>query len=264
MDAWIEGTRAEIVREGDVSIDLRLGDCLDLMPAIPDASIDAVIADIPYGTTDCKWDTVIPFAPMWAQLKRITKKNAAIVLFGSQPFTSALVMSNPKMFRYEWIWEKSLATGYLNANRAPMKAHENLSVFSENGHLFVPQKTRAKPYRATRGAVGDIIRDKSVGGYLTLSDGFRFPRSVIPFNSEADTEHGTQKPVALMSYLIRTYTNEGDTVLDFTCGSGSTLVACVQTNRNGIGIEKDAGYFAVTQRRVHEAQLQIPMPLVTA
>lgn len=231
------------------------------MPTLPAQSFDAIIADIPYGTTACKWDTVIPFAPMWENLKRLAKPRAAIVLFGSQPFTSALVMSNVGWFRYEWIWEKPQATGYLNANRAPMKAHENIITFSANGHTFNPQKSKSKPYRATSGAVGDVIRDKTVGGCLTVNNGDRFPRSVMFFNGETDTEHGTQKPVALIEYLIRTYTNEGDTVLDFTAGSGTLGVACILTNRNAVLIEKDPDYFAIAQRRIAEAKAQLSMNL---
>lgn len=243
-------------------IDLRLGDCLELMRDIPDGSVDAIITDLPYGTTACAWDTIIPFEPMWAQVKRSLKSCGAFVTTTSQPFTSYLVMSNPLWFRHEWIWEKTLATGYLNANRAPMKAHEDIAVFSQNGCVYNPQKIHGVPYRATSGAVGDFIRDKTVGGYITSNDGNRFPRSVLRFNSVQSPVHPTQKPVALYEYLIQTYTNEGDTVMDFCMGSGTTGVACVKLNRNFIGMEINPTYFEIAKRRIEEAQMQLALPMV--
>lgn len=215
--------------------------------------VDAIITDVPYGTTACKWDVIIPFDEMWKRVKAALKPRGAFVTTASQPFTSALVMSNPKWFRYEWIWEKSLATGYLNANKNPMKAHENIICFAIGLHTYNPQKTEGKPYVTTRGDVGGVIRDKTVGGYVTKNNGERYPRSVIKINSQKETVHPTQKPVALYEYLIKTYTNEGDTVLDFCMGSGTTGVACMNTGRNFIGIEKDAEYFRIAQERIRQA-----------
>lgn len=232
------------------------GDCLDVLRTMDAGSVDAIITDLPYGTTACSWDAVIPFEPMWEVVKHVLKPRGVFVTTASQPFTSALVMSNPKWFRYEWVWEKSLATGYLNANRAPMKAHENIAVFSMNGHGYQPQKTKDKAYRATRGAVGDVVRDKTVGGYLTVNQGNRYPRTVIKINGEVDTVHPTQKPVALYEYLIRTYTNEGDTVLDIAAGSGTTGVACMNTGRGFIGVEKRTDYADIARARIAKAAAQ--------
>ena len=237
-----------------MTVELYHGDCLEVMRTLDAGSVDAVITDLPYGTTACKWDNVIPFAPMWEQVERVLNPHGAFVTTASQPFTSALVMSRPGWFRYAWVWEKSLATGYLNANRSPMKAHEDIAVFSMNGHTYNPQKRHGKPYRATSGAVGDAIRDKSVGGYVTVNDGERYPRSVLRFNSAKNTTHPTQKPLALYEYLIRTYTNAGDVVLDFVMGSGTTGKAAVNTGRSFIGIELDAGYFEIARQRIEAPQ----------
>jgi hypothetical protein len=231
---------------------------------LPDNSVDAVITDVPYGTTACAWDTVIPFAPMWDMVERVMKPRGAFVTTASQPFTSALIMSRRAWFRYCWVWEKSLATGYLNANRAPMKAHEDIAVFSAHGHVFNPQKEHGKPYCATSGAVGDVVRDKTVGGYTTVNGGDRFPRSVLRFNSAANPVHGTQKPVDLFAYLVRTYTNPGDTVLDFCMGSGTTGVACAQTGRSFIGCEISPEYFAVAEARIAAARQVQTLPFVEA
>jgi DNA modification methylase len=237
-------------------IQLIHGDCLEEMKKIADGSIDLVLTDPPYGTTACKWDTVIPFEPMWKQLKRVTKKNGAIVLFGSQPFTSALVMSNPKMFKYEWVWNKSKAVGYLNSKIMPMVAHENILVFSVGKTTYNPQKTtghkaynKGKAYRPTDvyGSQKEVL--------VRNDDGTRYPRTVQYFTT-AESEgklHPTQKPVALMEYLIKTYTNENETVLDFTMGSGTTGVACKNLNRNFIGIELDANYYEIAKKRICEA-----------
>ena len=239
-------------------IDLRQGDCLDIMKDIPDKSIDAIICDLPYGTTACKWDNVIPFEPLWEQYKRIIKDNGAIVLFGSQPFTSALVMSNPKMFKYEIIWEKDKATGFFLAKKQPMKAHENICVFYKKQPTYNPQKTTGhKPANKTKG----IPKNKSehFERYSNENGGQtdRYPRSVKYING-VNSSHGqfhpTQKPVPLLEYLIKTYTNEGETVLDNTMGSGSTGEACVNTNRNFIGIELDTGYFEIAKKRINQAK----------
>jgi len=243
-------------------IDLRHGDCLELMRDIPDGSVDAVITDPPYGTTACKWDSVIPFAPMWEQLQRIIKPKGAIVLFGSQPFTSALVMSNPGWFRYEWIWEKSGGTGFLDANRKPLRCHENIMVFATGNTTYNPLKRQGIPNHTRIPAAYVLTSSLYRGSYDSPhSDvsGMKYPRSVmkIPKHSANETLHPTQKPVALMAYLVKTYTNEGDTVLDFTCGSGSTGVACIETGRTFIGIEKQAEYFAIAEQRLADAAAKL-------
>lgn len=248
-----------------MGIDLRLGDCLEIMPTLEAQSFEAIIADIPYGTTACSWDTVIPLAPMWEQLKRLAKPRAAIVLFGSQPFTSALVMSNLQMFRYEWSWNKvNMFTNQMNAKRMPMRGHENILIFSANGHTYNPQKRQGKPYKTRRSGNIQVFSVAPRDG--ENKDGLMFPNTVIEIPARLPNEQGlhpTQKPVALMEYLIRTYTNEGDTVLDFTMGSGTTMVACVNTNRNGVGIELREDYFAIAQRRIADAQAQLTLPMVT-
>jgi len=226
------------------------------MRTLPDASVDAVIADPPYGTTACKWDSVIPFAPMWEQLRRVTKPNAAIVLFAAQPFTSALVMSNPKEFRYTWVWEKTSSTGFLDANRKPLRAHEDVAVFYRAQPTYNPQRTLG-PAAHSRGR--STAASTVYGKYnptLSPPSEFKFPRSVLLFGKHVSTEklHPTQKPVALLAYLIRTYTNPGETVLDFCFGSGSTGVACVQEGRDFIGIERDEHYYAIAERRIAAAQ----------
>ena len=248
-------------------VKLLLGDCLDIMPTLDAQSFDAIIADIPYGTTTCKWDVVIPFAPMWENLKRLAKPKAAIVLFGSQPFTSALVMSNVKMFRYEWIWDKvNRVVGYGNANKCPLKRHDNLIVFSTNGNNYNPQMVDGLPYitSARKGTTHRHLGKNGLHPQRTISNGKRYPQDILQIKADIKTEmglHPTQKPVALLEYLVRTYTNEGDTVLDFTAGSGTLGVACVNTNRNAVLIEKDAGYFEIMQRRIADAQAQMTMDL---
>jgi site-specific DNA-methyltransferase (adenine-specific) len=231
---------------------LLLGDCLERMVEIADGSVDMVLCDLPYGTTACKWDSVIPFEPLWAHYRRVTKPNAAIVLTASQPFTTALVASNLRDFRYEWIWQKSRATGFQLAKKMPMKQHENVLVFYRSLPTYNPQGLVAFGQRNKRGSAGN-------GGHLAnecndyIQEFTGYPRSVIEVASEGGAVHPTQKPVALLEYLIRTYTNEAETVLDNTMGSGSTGVACVNTGRNFIGIERDANYFAIAERRIHDA-----------
>jgi site-specific DNA-methyltransferase (adenine-specific) len=235
------------------------GDCLIEMPRLIERGIkvDACIADVPYGTTACSWDSVIPFAPMWANLKALCKKNAAIVLFGSQPFTSALVMSNPQMFRCEWIWDKvNKHTNFFNANRAPMRRHENVLVFSQDSCVYNPQKEQCVPYLSRRYSTKTYpqygTQNGADAGRLVTE---KSPHTLLSFegNFTTDNFHPTQKPVELMRYLVRTYSNEGDTILDFTCGSGSTGVASVIENRNFIGIEKDEHYAEVARARIKRA-----------
>ncbi len=238
------------------------GDCFELMKNIPDGSVDMVLADPPYGTTRNKWDIAIPFELMWEQYRRVAKENAAILLFGQPPFSARLIMSNLKNFRYEWVWEKTLATGFLNANRMPLKAHENILVFYRKLPVYNPQKRIGfKPcVQKKQGRQSTNYGKCQDSGIWDASDGTRYPVDVIKFasvNTGGHTEysvHPTQKPVALLEYLIRTYTNEGDTVLDNCMGSGSTGVACVNTGRSFIGIELDAGYFETAKQRIEAAR----------
>jgi len=229
------------------------GDCLEEMEKIPDGSVDLVLTDPPYGTTACKWDSVIPFEPMWTQLHRVAKKSAAIVLFGSEPFSSALRMSNIKRYKYDWVWNKKLAGNGILAKRQPLKIHENIMVF--NSRVYYPQMTQGR----LRKKMG-LYESEITGGDSYASETFNseyYPQSIQDFsaaNMRTGRLHPTQKPVALLEYLIRTYTQPGETVLDFTMGSGSTGVACVNTNRNFIGIELDAGYFQIAEKRIADAQ----------
>lgn len=235
------------------------GDCLERMKEIPDGSVDMILCDLPYGTTACKWDAIIPFVPLWEQYQRICKPDTAIVLTASQPFTSALVMSNAKAFRHEWIWEKSKASNFLLARKQPLKAHESALTFCYGTPPYYPQKTPGKPFkgagRSKKGSKTDLVNDVPNPTFRNDNQGDRFPRSVQYFVT-AENEgclHPTQKPIALMEYLVRTYTNEGQTVLDNTMGSGTVGVACANTNRHFIGIEKDEGYFAIAKKRVEDA-----------
>ena len=240
-----------------MDIILMQGDCLERMKEIPDGSVDAIICDPPYGTTACKWDSVIPFESMWEQLKRIIKPNGAIVLFGAEPFSSLLRCSNIKDFKYDWVWEKSKATGFLNSKRQPLRAHEIISVFYSKPPTYTPQMTEGVAYN--KGVRKEQTQNDVYGSFNQVevkSDGLRFPRSVQYFKT-AESEggfHKTQKPVALLEYLIKTYTSEGETVLDFTMGSGSTGVACANTNRDFIGIELDQGYFDIAKQRIENAR----------
>lgn len=225
---------------------LMLGDCLERMSEIADGSVDMILADLPYGTTACKWDSVIPFEPLWAHYKRVTKPNAAIVLTASQPFTSALVMSNPDWFKYSWVWRKSAATGHLKAKRMPMKNHEDILIFCRSSPRYAPQGLTRFGKVTRRGGNGDCY---GASGASNFQDFTGYPRTVQDFPSERGF-HPTQKPVALMEYLIRTYTREGETVLDNTMGSGTTGVAARNTKRRFIGIERDPEYFAIARARV--------------
>lgn len=231
-------------------IKLLSGDCLEIMKSIADKSIDMVLTDPPYGTTRNRWDSVIEFEPMWKELKRITKDNSAICLFSQQPFSSTAVMSNLKMFRYEWIWEKHRATGHLNARKFPLKSHENILIFSKKRHKYNPQMSKGKPYRSITGS-GSSNYGKT-RPILIDNKGTRYPRTTLRFKNVNTVKqlHPTQKPVELLEYLVKTYTDEGDTVLDFTMGSGSTGVACKNTGRKFIGIEKDLKYFEISKERL--------------
>ena len=327
-----------------VDIKLIQGDCLEKMKEIPDGSVDAIICDPPYGTTACKWDSVIPFEPMWEELKRIIKRGGAIVLFGSEPFSSLLRASNIDWYKCDWIWEKPNGSGFLSANILPLKNHENISIFYQtfsdcydttemfaelkeymqtekkkaklngkqirdllgsymgshyftNGSQFCiptaeaysklqttgffdmpfseltekyqterqkskidnfntynPQFTSGKPYECKRGSEAEVFSgvENQKSDHITKNDGKRYPKTVLKFNKETGS-HPTQKPVALLEYLTRTYTNEGDTVLDFAAGSFTTAIACINTNRKGIMIEKDPHYFKIGSERVERA-----------
>ena len=231
-------------------VQLMLGDCLERMKEIESGSIDAIICDPPYGTTACKWDSIIPLEPMWAELKRIIKPNGAIVMTASQPFTSVLVSSNLKMFSCQWVWEKEQGVNFMLAKKQPMKVHEDIIVFCKKQPTYNPQMTEGKPYISGKGDSGEVTgRVKKV---QTKNVGTRYPRSIQKVKRQTGL-HPTQKPVALMEYLIKTYTNEGETVLDFTCGSGSTGVAAKNLNRDFIGIEMDDGYFKIAQERIANA-----------
>ena len=235
------------------------GDCLELMKNIPDGSVDLVLTDPPYGTTACKWDSVIPFEPMWEQLNRIIKPNGAICLFGSEPFSSALRMSNIKNFKYDWIWNKKLAGNGILAKKQPLKIHEIVSVFHSG--IYMPQMTKGR-YR--KKMTGGIKESEITGGNAVVdeySNDLYYPKSILEYgigNMRKGRLHPTQKPIELLEYLIKTYTNEGEAVLDFTMGSGSTGVACVNTNRHFIGIELDEGYFNIAKKRIEEAVNDIP------
>jgi len=242
------------------------GDCLEVMQSIPDKSIDMILCDLPYGTTACKWDTIIPFEPLWEQYKRVIKDNGAIVLTASQPFTSALVMSNVKMFKYEWIWNKSRFTGNLNAKRMPLKAHENIMIFCKNKTPYYPIKTEVTQDKIDKRKNINPSNVKDGGayngskGFINIrkkDDGTRYPTSVREFkNPNNNLIHPTQKPVALFEYLIKTYTNENETILDNCSGSGTTAIACINTNRNYICIEKDKTYFDLSVERVNNHKQQ--------
>lgn len=241
-------------------ISLMQGDCLERMKEIPSGSVDMILCDLPYGTTACKWDSVIPFEPMWEEYRRVTKKNAAIALTSCQPFTSALVMSNPKDFKYDWVWEKTAATGHLNAKKIPMRAHESVLIFSNGAPPYYPQMTTGHKRKVSTAQhkrsskLTDVYGRHGLTGYDSTS---RYPRSVQVFASDKQKSslHPTQKPVSLMEYLIRTYTKDGETVLDNCMGSGTTGIACVRTGRSFIGIERDEGYFKIAQDRI-EAELK--------
>ena len=236
------------------------------MKDIPDASVDAIITDPPYGTTACKWDSVIPFDAMWEQLNRIIKPNGAIVLFGSEPFSSALRMSNIKNYKYDWIWEKHHKTGHLNAKNRPMKTAENISVFSKKRHNYYPQGL-VEINKPVKNSDSDMNRDGKnstsvVNNAPPKKDYFQkhtnYPIELLKFKSmNANGVHPTQKPVLLMEYLIKTYTNENETVLDFTMGSGSTGVATKNLNRNFIGIELDEKYFNIAEQRIKETEFKL-------
>lgn len=235
-------------------------DCLEKMKDIPDKSIDMILCDLPYGTTACKWDTIIPFEPLWEQYNRIIKDNGAICLFSDEPFTSQLVSSNIKNFRYKWIWNKTRGSNFQNARFMPMKCHEEICVFYKKKPIYNPQFWYSTPYKTTqrnRKKKIEGLSDGSVANVCTATiseDGKRYPLSILIYARDGNRIHPTQKPVSLLEYLIKTYTNENELVLDNCMGSGSTGVACVNTNRNFIGIELDKNYFDIAKQRIEEAK----------
>ena len=248
-------------------------DCLPAMRRMKDNSIDAIITDPPYGTTACKWDSIIPLKPMWEQLNRIIKPNGAIVLFGSEPFSSALRMSNIKNYKYDWIWDKKVSSGFLNAKKQPLRRIENIIIFYKKQPTYNPQfkkrtESEIKTFKAKQSCNGvgtenynkyDLIKTKKAEN--------KYPVNIIFKNSKEkecnfkNRKHPTQKPIELMEYLIKTYTNENETVLDFTMGIGSTGVACINTNRKFIGIELDKDYFNAASKRLKQHQQQLTMKL---
>ena len=233
---------------------LLFGECLDKLTEISDDSVDMIMADLPYGTTACKWDSIIPLEPLWKELKRVTTDNSAMVFTAQQPFTTALAASNLNDFRYEWIWEKPQGTNPMNAKVMPLKSHENILVFYKKKPVYNPQMWYSTPYTgfsSDESKIGEVY-GSAKSKHRDNPDGSRYPKTVQKFKQEKGY-HPTQKPVALMEYLIKTYTNEGDTVLDPTMGSGTTGVACVNTNRNFIGIERDEKYYEMAKSRIDES-----------
>jgi site-specific DNA-methyltransferase (adenine-specific) len=242
------------------------GDCLEVMKEIPDKSVDMILCDLPYGTTACKWDTVIPFEPLWEQYERIIKDNGAIVLMAAQPFTSALVMSNPKMFRHQWIWNKRMGSNFFNVKSQPLKIHEEVVVFSKKRAFYNPVM-RLGEMRA-KGSDKQYSGDNVIGDYkkTKTKNNLYYPVSILDFSnaSRTDKVHPTQKPVALFEYLIRTYTNEGEIVLDNCAGSFTTAVACDNTNRNWICIEKEEEYCNIGLTRVNDNRKRLGLPLLNS
>lgn len=238
-------------------IELYQGDCLEILPKLPEKSVDLILCDLPYGTTQNKWDSILPLDTLWQEYKRLSR--GPIVLTATQPFSSLLVISNLTDFKYEWIWQKSRVTGVLNAKRQPLRQHESVLVFSERVSTYNPQGLIMCDKLSSTG----VSKKGSSDNYGTIkqtdSGKYRqtqtnYPRTVLNINSEGRTVHSTQKPVALMEYLIKTYTNAGDTVLDNTMGSGTTGVAAVKTNKNFIGIELDKEYFQIAQERINSVE----------
>ncbi|AUR98411.1 DNA methylase [Vibrio phage 1.250.O._10N.261.55.E11] len=230
------------------------GDCLEVMEEIPSGTIDMVLADPPFGTTRCKWDTVIPLDPMWSELKRVLKPRGVIILMAAQPFTSVLTCSNLTMFKYDIVWEKPNATGFLNAKKMPLRAHETALVFYDKLPTFNPQMTHGHERKVTK---RKTVNSECYGKALNLSEydsTSRYPRSVQKFSSDKQkgSFHPTQKPVELMEWLVKSYTNEGGVVLDFCMGSGTAGVAAVRNNRQFIGIEQDEKYFDIAKQRIEQ------------
>ncbi len=246
------------------NIDLYLGDCLEIMDKLIEKGviIDAIITDIPYGTTNCKWDSVIDFKQMWERLNKLIKPNGAIALFGSEPFSSSLRMSNIENYKYDWIWEKPTATGYLNAKKQPMRAYETISVFYKKQATYNPQKTYGHERKVSSAHSKRNSKRTEVYGHHNLigyDSTERYPRNVIKFSTDKQKSklHSAQKPIALMEYIIKTYTNKNELVLDFTMGSFTTAIACLNTKRNFKGIEIDENYFQIGSKRLEQHLLSL-------
>jgi site-specific DNA-methyltransferase (adenine-specific) len=238
---------------------LLLGNCLDLMAEIPDQSIDMILCDLPYGTTYAAWDAVIPFEPLWEQYRRIAKDDAAIVLTSNQPFTSALVMSQPKLFRCEWIWDKTNASNFANSKRQPLKQHETVLVFSKKASRYFPQMVPGKPNHKQGSSTVNKSDTRLISGRVADDlSGLKYPKTIMNFPKHSSQVglHPTQKPVSLFEYLIRTYSREGEVVLDNCIGSGTTAIAAINTGRQWIGIEQDEKYFEIARDRIanHETK----------
>ena len=242
------------------------GDCLEIMPMLE--PVDLVLTDPPYGTTACKWDSIIPIEPMWKNLKRVIKNNGAIVMTASQPFTTTLISSNMKTFKYCWVWVKPKGTGHLNAKRMPMNDYEDVVVFYEKQCVYNPQMVAGEPYENKGGKTVKVNESGATtygkfmtgGEYNKTNDGWRYPKRVISIPTvERGSVHPTQKPVALMEYLIKTYTNEGETVLDFSIGSGTTAIACERLNRRWIGIEIEEKYCEIAAKRIEKENQQLKL-----
>ena len=237
-------------------VNLHLGDCLDILPTLADNSVDMVLVDLPYGTTACKWDSIIPLDKLWEQYNRICKEDGAMVFTAAQPFTTILTTSNLDNFRYEWIWEKPQGTNPMNVKVMPLKSHENILVFYRKKPIYNPQMWHSTPYSGFSSDTSKIgeVYGSAKSKHRDNPEGSRYPKTVLKFKQEKGL-HPTQKPVALMEYLIKTYSNEGETVLDNCMGSGTTGVACVNTNRNFIGIEMDETYFNISRNRINNPLL---------
>ena len=241
----------------DDRVTIYLGDCLEIMPTLPDKSVDMILCDLPYGTTACKWDTIIPFEPLWENYKRLIKGNGAIVLTASQPFTSRLVMSNLPMFKYEWIWDKDRPSGFALCNKRPMPQHENILIFSQGQTIYNPQMTTGRPSANGWNKTKEFSSQPKLVAIKKKYTDQKFPKTIIyeKKNGASTYLHPTQKPVALFEYLIRTYTNEGDTVLDNCAGSGTTGVAAKKTGRKSIQIEKEMEYVKIAVKRLAQGIL---------
>jgi site-specific DNA-methyltransferase (adenine-specific) len=242
-------------------IDLRQGDCLELMKDIPDKFIDMILCDLPYGTTTCKWDVVIPFEPLWEQYNRIIKDNGAILLFGSEPFSSKLRLSNLDNYKYDWIWEKTIASNFVLSQKQPLKKYENIMVFYKKQPTYNPQMESGKPYidRRNTGFRNVVVgNENNFKRTSIVNNGTRFPSCIQKFsNGNNKNVHPTQKPINLLEYLIKTYTNKNEIILDNCMGSGSSGVACVNTKRNFIGIEFDENYFNIAKERIEKAEKEV-------
>ena len=235
------------------------GDCLELMRDIPGGSVDMILCDLPYGTTTCKWDTVIPFEPLWAEYKRVIKDNGAVVLFGQEPFSSTLRVSNIREYKYDWYWRKSKAQGFFNVKKMPLKDVETISVFYKSLPIYNPQGV-VEINKVTKNSNGKIVKglhlSSQSGGAVKQSEYIQkntnYPKQSLDFKNATEGFHPTQKPVQLFEYLVKTYTNEGETVLDNCMGSGTTAVACMNTNRNYIGFELEKEYYDLSMKRIDE------------